>query len=101
VEKKKMAMKARARFILLQFRGSRDELVGMGSLSMRPSAEIRNTLPEKSRDSYLERVDVEVEALYSLGIGDGDAISSSCMLRDAERLLWVRGESRMQAPFVR
>jgi hypothetical protein len=101
IEKKKMAIKARARFIVLQFSGSRDERVGMGNLSKRPSDEMRNTLPEKSRDSYLERVDVEVEALYSLGIGDGDAISSSCMLRDAERLLWVRGESWMQAPLVR
>ena len=55
-----MAMKARARFILLQFSGSRDERVGMGSLSMRPWEDMMNTLPEKSRDSYLERVDLEV-----------------------------------------
>ena len=46
-----MAMKARARFILLQFNGSRDELVGIGRLSIRPSDEIRNTLPEKLRES--------------------------------------------------
>ncbi len=63
-----MAMNARARFILLQFSGSRDEFVGMGNLSMRPSDEMRNTLPEKSRDSYLERVDVDVEVLCSLGV---------------------------------
>jgi len=86
-----MAMKARALFILLQFKGSRADLVGMGSLSMRPSEEIRNTLPEKSRDSYLERVDVVVE-LYSLDVGGGEAISSSRMLGDVRRLLWALGE---------
>jgi hypothetical protein len=63
IEKKKMAMKARARFILLQFKGSRGERVGMGRLSMRPSEEMRNTLPEKSRDSCLERMEVDVEVL--------------------------------------
>ena len=40
----------------------------MGNLSKRPSDEMRNTLPEKSRDSYLERVDVDVEVLCSLGV---------------------------------
>jgi hypothetical protein len=89
MEKKNIEIKARVRFILLQFSGSRDDLVGMGSLSMRPSEEMRNTLPEKSRDSYLERVGVDVEVMYSLGVGVGEAISSSRMLQNVKRLLWV------------
>jgi hypothetical protein len=93
MEKKKMAKKARARFILLQFRGSRDELVGMGSLSMRPSEEMMNTLPEKSRDAYLERVEVEVELMYSLWVGEVNF--SSSMMPDPKSLLWVQGELRM------
>jgi hypothetical protein len=60
---------------------------------MRPSEEMMNTLPEKSRDAYLERVEVEVELMYSLWVGEVNF--SSSMMRDPKSLLWVQGELRM------
>jgi hypothetical protein len=57
---------------------------------MRPSEEMMNTLPEKSRDAYLERVEVEVELMYSLGVGEVNF--SSNMMRDPKSLLWVQEE---------
>jgi hypothetical protein len=60
---------------------------------MRPSEEMMNTLPEKSRDAYLERVEVEVELMYSLWVGEVNF--SSSMMPDPKSLLWVQGELRM------
>lgn len=53
-EKTRRARNAPARFVELQFNGSRSECVGMGRLIVRPSEDMRYTLPEMSRVSRLE-----------------------------------------------
>lgn len=50
-----MATTAITLFLLLQFSGSRGERDGMGR-GMMPFSPMRKTLPERSRDSYFDRV---------------------------------------------
>lgn len=61
IEKKIIVKNAMARFLGLQLRGSRGELLGMGRLSMRPSEDMRKTLPDRSDDACLDLDEVEVE----------------------------------------
>lgn len=60
-EKKTNARSAHARFFPVQLSGSRVELEGIGRRSIFPSADIRKTLPERSRDSCL---DIDSGMLY-------------------------------------
>ena len=57
--KKVIVRKAVIRFLRLQFRGSRGEWLGIGRLSMRPSAAMRKTLPDRSEDACLDTDEVD------------------------------------------
>lgn len=54
MEKNIIVNKAVARFLGVQFRGSRGDLLGIGRLSIRPSEEMRKTLPERLDEACLD-----------------------------------------------
>ena len=71
MEKKIIVNKAEARFLGVQFRGSRGDLLGIGRLSIRPSEEIRKTLPERLDEACLDLDEAVAEeetraAMFSL-----------------------------------
>jgi len=81
MEKKTVVSRAVARFLRLQFRGSRGDLLGIGRLSMRPSELMRKTLPERSAEQCLDFNDEVVEE------DEIDAMFASVMLQAT----WAEG----------
>jgi hypothetical protein len=50
------ARKAHARFLALQFSGSREDLEGIGRFRIRPLEVMRKTLPERLEEACLDKV---------------------------------------------